>query len=137
MSTKFNVVVADQEGTGGVESNITVAAAAALLAGDNTALTPASVAAAGAVTSSSPAAGIGYAAGAGDAQIQATNKSTTVASNTMTGKITMNNAALVAGTIVSFTFTNTSILATDLLDVKHTSGGTGGCYAITAFPGAG
>jgi hypothetical protein len=47
--------------------------------------------------------GIGYATGAGGTVTQATSKSTAVTLNTVTGAITMNNAALAAATIVSFT----------------------------------
>lgn len=87
--------------------------------------------------STSPTGGIGYAVGAGGAQTQGTDKATTVASNTVTTAITMNAAALNAGIIVSFTFTNTSIAATDDVLVKHVSAGTMGCYMAWCTPGAG
>lgn len=84
-----------------------------------------------------PAYGIGYGTGAGGAQTQATDKSTAVSSNTITTAITMNAANLAAATIVSFTFTNTSIAATDQVVVTHQSGGTSGAYTLNAFPAAG
>jgi hypothetical protein len=96
-----------------------------------------SLAASGLITSSSPSAGIGYATGAGGAQTQATDKSTTVVSNTITTAITMNNAALNAGVTVSFTFTNSAIAATDTVICTHQSAGTSGAYTVNAFPGAG
>jgi hypothetical protein len=86
---------------------------------------------------SSPTAGIGYTAGAGGAQTQATDKATTVVSNTITTAITMNAATLNAATIVSFTFTNSNIAATDQVVVTHQSAGTSGAYTFNAFPGAG
>lgn len=86
---------------------------------------------------SSPTAGIGYTTGAGGAQTQATDKSTGVTSNTITTAITLNNATLNAATIVSFTFTNSNIAATDQVVVTHQSAGTSGAYTFNAFPGSG
>jgi hypothetical protein len=82
-------------------------------------------------------AGIGYATGAGGAVTQATSKSTGVTLNKITGQITMNNAALAAGTIVSFVLTNSTIAATDLVLIEHISGGTVGGYTVTAGAAAG
>ena len=90
-----------------------------------------------AVTSASPSAGIGYETGAGSSATQGTSKATTVAFNAATGTITMHNASLAAAAIVSFTFTNTAILAADILLLQHVSGGTGGAYTVNAFPAAG
>lgn len=91
----------------------------------------------GSIKSSSATGGIGYATGAGGAQTQATDKSTTVVSNTVTTAITMNNASLAASTTVSFTFTNSAIAATDQVIVTHQSAGTSAAYNCNAFPGAG
>lgn len=101
------------------------------------AVTAESVASTGAVTSSSPTAGIGYATGSGGAVTQETDKSTGVASNTLTTAITMNGAELADATAVSFTFTNTAVAATDTVLVTHQSAGTSGAYVFNAFPGAG
>ncbi len=90
-----------------------------------------------AIKSSSATGGIGYKTGAGGAQTQATSKSTTVVSNTITTAITMHNATLNADTAVSFTFTNSSIAATDTVLVTHQSAGTSGAYLCNAFPGSG
>jgi len=68
---------------------------------------------------------------------QATNKSTGVTLNAPCGRITMNGAALAATTIVSFTLTNSSIAATDLLVLNHVSGGTVGAYVLNAQAAAG
>lgn len=101
------------------------------------AATGTSVTVTGAVRSSSASAGIGYATGAGNAATQLTDKSTTVAFNAICGRITMNNATLNTGDIVSFTFTNTSIAATDVLILNHVSAGTVGAYLLNCQPGAG
>ncbi len=92
---------------------------------------------AGYVRSSSPTKGIGYSTGAGGAQTQQTDKSTTVVSNTATTLITLNNANLAAGTIVAFTFTNSSIASTDHPIATHVSAGTLGAYTVTVTPGSG
>lgn len=79
----------------------------------------------------------GYGTGAGGTVTQATNKSTGVTLNARCGQITMNNANLVAGTAVSFTLTNSSIAATDVLIVNNASGGTLGAYMFGARCAAG
>lgn len=79
----------------------------------------------------------GYSTGAGGAVTQATNKSTGVTLSKSCGAITMNNAALGAGTIVSFVLTNTLIAATDVLVLNHISGGTVGSYTLNAQCAAG
>ena len=78
----------------------------------------------------------GYISGR-DTETQATNKSTGVTLNAPSGAITMNNAALAADTTVSFTLTNSSIAATDLLVLNHVSGGTAGSYLLNAQAAAG
>jgi len=78
----------------------------------------------------------GYGTGRGTVT-QATNKSTGVTLNAPCGAITMNGAALSADTTVSFTLTNTSIAATDLLVLNHVSGGTAGAYVLNAQAAAG
>ena len=79
----------------------------------------------------------GYGSGAGGTVTQATNKSTGVTLNTRCGQITMNNANLAAGTAVSFTLTNSSIAATDVLILNHAGGGTVGNYSFQARCAAG
>lgn len=93
----------------------------------------------GGTVSKHATAGIGYATGAGGTVTQLTDKSTGVTLNKVTGDITMNAAALAAGTIVSFTLTDSAIAETDFLDVQHVSGGTLGAYACNAAcqPGGG
>jgi hypothetical protein len=49
----------------------------------------------------------------------------------------LHNAALAADTTVSFTLTNTTIAATDLLVLNHVSGGTAGSYLSNAQCAAG
>jgi hypothetical protein len=78
----------------------------------------------------------GYGTGRGTVT-QSTNKSTGVTLNAPCGAITMNGAALNADTTVSFTLTNSSIAATDLLVLNHVSGGTAGAYVLNAQAAAG
>jgi len=63
---------------------------------------------------------------------QATNKATTVISNTESGQITMNGAALADAAEVSFTFTNSKVAATDVVVACHGSAGTAGAYIVSA-----
>jgi hypothetical protein len=78
----------------------------------------------------------GYGSGRGTVT-QATNKSTGVTLNAPCGAITMNGAALSADTTVSFTLTNSSIAANDILLLNHISGGTAGSYVVNAQAAAG
>jgi len=64
---------------------------------------------------------------------QATNKSTGVTLDKLTGLITMNNASLAADTTVAFTLTSAPIRAGDLVLVQHVSGGTQAAYITTAL----
>lgn len=81
--------------------------------------------------------GYGVTAGVGGTVTQATNKSTGVTLNTATGEITMNGAALAAATIVSFTMTNSTIEAADVLILNHVTTGTRGAYSLNAQCAAG
>jgi hypothetical protein len=78
---------------------------------------------------------LGYTAGG--TVTQATNKATAVTLNGASGRITLNGAALAADTTVSFTLTNSSITANDLLVLNHVSGGTAGSYLLNAQAAAG
>lgn len=86
---------------------------------------------------SSPTGYLGYATGAGGIVTQITSKATGVTLSTMCGDITLNNAALSNGVVVSFTLTNTNLNATDLLVLNHISGGTAGSYLLNAQCAAG
>lgn len=61
---------------------------------------------------------------------QATSKATAVTLNKLVGKITMNGAALTAGSEVSFTVNNDTVAADDIVSVNHASGGTAGSYLV-------
>jgi hypothetical protein len=74
----------------------------------------------------------GYTAGAGGTVTQDTNKSTTVVLNKPSGEITMQSTTLNAATSVSFTLTNSSIGARDLLLINQVGGGTAGAYTFGA-----
>jgi len=79
----------------------------------------------------------GYITGEGGARTQTTSKSTGVTLNKKCGQVTMNAAALAADTTVSFTLTNSTIAATDVLVLNHVSGGTAGSYLLNAQAAAG
>ena len=79
---------------------------------------------------SAGATGVGYATGAGGTVTQATSKATGVTLNKTTGAITLNAAALTASTSVMFTLTNSTIAATDLVDVNIKSGATSLAYLM-------
>ena len=78
----------------------------------------------------------GYVTGDGGSITQSVSKSEPVTLSFKCGQITMNNAALAANTTVSFTLTNTTITANDLLVLNHVSGGTAGAYLLNAQCGA-
>ncbi|MBS1738450.1 MAG: hypothetical protein JSS98_17855 [Bacteroidetes bacterium] len=83
------------------------------------------------MTSSSSTAGIGYSSGAGGTVTQSTSKTTGVTINKVSGQITMNNAALGAGSEAKFTVTNSAVSANDVVIVNIKSGGTSGSYLIS------
>ena len=73
----------------------------------------------------------GYATGTGGTVTQATNKSTGVTLNKLSGQITMNGAQLNRNTGVSFTLTNSFIAATDVVVLNIASGATANAYLLT------
>ena len=79
----------------------------------------------------------GYVTGDGGAVTQSTSKSTGVTLSKKCGQITLNGAALAANTTVSFTLTNTTVAATDIIVLNHVSGGTAGSYLLNAQAAAG
>lgn len=82
---------------------------------------------------------LGYGTGAGGTATQGagSGKATAVTLNKPCGQITMNNAILNAGTIVSFTLTNSNISAADTILINHQSVGTLGAYLINGACAAG
>jgi hypothetical protein len=71
---------------------------------------------------------IGYGTGAQGTVTQATSKSTGVTLNKSAGQITMNNAALAAATNVTFTLTNSTLSAKDVLILTVSGAATSGAY---------
>ena len=69
----------------------------------------------GALTSSSPTGGIGYAAGAGGSVTQLTSLGTGVTLNTICGEIILVSAAVTAGAETTFGFTNSNITAKSVI----------------------
>jgi hypothetical protein len=84
------------------------------------AATGTSLAVTGAVTSSGTA-GVGYATGAGGAVTQATSRTTGVTLNKTTGAITLFSAAGTT-TAATFTVTNSTVAATDVIILNQKSG---------------
>ncbi len=114
--------ISSQTGTGGV---VVMATSPTLVTPVLGVASATSVAATGAVTSSGTA-GIGYATGAGGAVTQDTSVTTTVVLNKTTGAITTFSQTAAAGVDVSFTLTNSTIAANDVVVVSTKS------YAGTA-----
>lgn len=82
-------------------------------------------------------AGIGYATGAGGTVAQGTSRTTTVVLNKLCGTITMFSAAQAADAFVTFTLTNSTIAATDILICNHNSATNGGAWTFSTVCGAG
>jgi hypothetical protein len=80
---------------------------------------------------------IGYAAAAQGTVTQATSKSTAVTLNTSAGQITMNAASLATVTNVTFTLTNSTISAKDVLLLTVTNGTSGAYNAFVSSMAAG
>lgn len=68
----------------------------------------------------------GYATGAGSTVTQATNRTTGVTLNTVTGAITTNTASLSAEASAEFTVTNSKVEIGDVIVVSQRSGSNGG-----------
>jgi hypothetical protein len=79
----------------------------------------------------------GYDTGSGGTVTQLTDKSAGVILDKTNGSITMDADALAAATTVSFTLTNNTIEAGDILVMNHISGGTAGAYTLNAQSAAG
>jgi hypothetical protein len=71
---------------------------------------------------------IGYSAAGQGTVTQATSKSTGVTLNKSAGQITMNNASLGATTNVTFTLTNSTLSAKDVLILNVSGAATSGAY---------
>lgn len=68
--------------------------------------------------------------GVGGAVTQATNRSTGVTLNALSGAITTSNASLAAEAAATFTVTNSKVAATDVVVVSIKSGSNGGNTAV-------
>lgn len=131
LSTSGNVTVGGTLGVTGASTlaSLTVTGATAL----NT-LSVNAVTGSGSITTTGA---VGYRTGAGGTVTQATSKSTGVTLNKLCGLITMHNANLAAGALVSFTLTNSTIAAQDSMILSHDSGGTFAAYLLNARMGSG
>jgi hypothetical protein len=115
-SANLAAVLTDETGTGAnVFANTPTLVTPVIGAATGT-----SLAATGAVTSSGTA-GVGYATGAGGTVTQGTNRTTGVTINKTTGAITLFSAAGSA-TAATFTVTNSTVAATDVIILNQKSG---------------
>ena len=80
-----------------------------------------SLAVSGSILTSSPSAGIGYSTGAGSTVTQTTSRTNPVLINGNSGAITLFSAAG-ATTVATFTVTNSSVAATDVISLCQKSG---------------
>jgi hypothetical protein len=78
---------------------------------------------------------IGYSTGG--AVTQATDKSTGVTLNTVTGEITMSAATLSGDSTVTFTMTNSTVANTDVMILNQVGGGNIGFYSFNAVCNSG
>ena len=83
------------------------------------------------ITSTGATSGIGYANGSGGAVTQATNRTTGVTLNKISGQITTNNASLAAEASADFTVTNSTVALGDVVVVSIQSGTDGGNTAVS------
>jgi hypothetical protein len=84
------------------------------------------------VLSTSPTLGIGYTTGSGGTISQSSTRSTGVTVNTVTGTITGNNSSLAASTAVSFTVTDSTVAADDVVVLSQKSGTTTTIFYVSA-----
>ena len=112
-----------------LNNNVTLAKIVAA-AGNNTFLARSTASAGNYEALDTTTTGLGFYTGAGGTITQATSKATAFTLSKMCGQITMAADALAANTIVSATWTNTLIAATDVVIINHKSGGTLGAYTI-------
>ena len=80
--------------------------------------------------------GLGFYTGAGGTVPAGATKATAFTLNKMCGEITMAADALAANTIVSATWTNSLIAATDVVIINHKSVGTIGSYTFNVACGS-
>jgi len=73
----------------------------------------------------------GYGTGAGSTVTQATDRTTGVTINTLSGQITTNNASLAAEASANFTVTNSKVALNDVVIVSIQSGTNGGNTAVS------
>ena len=112
-----------------LNNNVTLAKIVAA-AGNNTFLARSTASAGNYEALDTTTTGLGFYTGAGGTVTQATSKATPFTLNKMCGQITTAADILNAATIVSATWTNSLIAATDVVIINHKSGGTLGSYTI-------
>lgn len=110
---------------GGTGQTLTVPSTSATLARTDAAQTfTGAQTFASSVKSTSATAGVGYATGAGGAVTQATNRSTGVTLNKVSGAITTDTTSLAAGASATFTVTDSAVAIGDVVVCSIRSGQT-------------
>jgi hypothetical protein len=90
-----------------------------------------SVAATTSILSTGATSGVGYATGAGGTVTQTGARTNPVTINNVTGQITLVSTTTTAGTLASFTVTNSAVAATDVVIVNFASGATADKYGLS------
>lgn len=91
----------------------------------------------GLVKATGSTAGVGYATGAGGTVTQTTSRSTGVTINKVCGSITTDTTSLAAGAEATFTVTNSTVAATDVVNVCMKTITTGTPVAFVTAVAAG
>lgn len=123
--------------TGKIAANAVTLAKVVAAASNNTFLARSTTGAGNYEAVDTTTTGLGFYTGAGGTVTQATSKATAFTLNTMCGRITTAADSLAANTAVSATWTNSKIVATDVVILNHNSGGTLGSYHYNVACGAG
>jgi hypothetical protein len=118
-----------------LNNNVTLAKIVSA-AGNNTFLARSTASAGNYEALDTTTTGLGFYTGAGGMVTQLTTKATAFTLSKMCGQITLAADALAANTIVSATWTNSLIAATDVVIINHKSVGTIGAYTFNVACGS-
>lgn len=123
--TAANRYFASLSGNNAFTGTITSSGALTVTSGGVTVTAGGVTVTAGAITTADATGlGVGYATGSGGAVVQATNRSTGVTLNKISGTITTNNTSLAALAAATFTVTNSAVAIGDVILLSQRSGAT-------------
>ena len=125
--------------TGKIAANAVTLAKVVAAASNNTFLARSTAGAGNYEAVDTTTTGLGFYTGAGGTVTQGSGsgKATAFTLDKMCGEITTDVASLTHQTVVSATWTNSKIAATDVVIINHKSGGTVGAYTFNVSCGAG